>query len=76
MKAIKKVIMVIILAAAMLAPVSVPFMDNYAIAEAATVKISNKKLSIKVGETKALKITGTTKKVTWTSSKKSVYSIQ
>ncbi|WP_228354267.1 Ig-like domain-containing protein [Variimorphobacter saccharofermentans] len=75
MKAIKKVIMVIILAAAMLAPVSVPFMDNYAIAEAATVKISNKKLSLKVGETKALKITGTTKKVTWTSSKKSVATV-
>lgn len=53
------------------APTVLP-MSNTVIAQAAAVKISQKKLTLEVGASKVLKLTGTKGKVTWSTSKKSV----
>ena len=45
------------------------------VAQAATVKINKSKATIYVGETVALKITGTTKSITWKSSDKSIATV-
>ncbi|MFT4143488.1 MAG: Ig-like domain-containing protein [Mobilitalea sp.] len=70
MKRIKQMIVSAILIAFFVASIS-----NTAVAQAATLKISNTKLVLEVGQTKSLKITGTTKNVTWSSSKKSIATV-
>ena len=50
-------------------------MNTTTVASAATVKLSQTKVSLKVGQTKQLKLTGTKKSVTWSSSKKSVATV-
>lgn len=44
-------------------------------AEAASVKISKTKMTLGVGESSTLKVTGTSKKAKWSSSKKSVATV-
>lgn len=57
------------------APAALPSMNTTTVASAATVKLSQTKLSLKVGQTKQLKLTGTKKAITWSSSKKSVATV-
>jgi hypothetical protein len=52
-----------------------PIYGTTYIAQAATIKISNKSITLEVGKTKTLKITGTSKKVTWSSSKKAIATV-
>jgi hypothetical protein len=77
MKSIKMKVMVIalVLAVAVTAPVTVPFTGNVAVAEAATVKISESKLTMEIAATTTLKVTGTKSKVTWKSSNEKVASV-
>jgi hypothetical protein len=56
------------------APTTLPIC-NPVVAQAATVKLKDKKLSLEVGETYTLKITGTKAKAAWTTSKKSVATV-
>lgn len=57
------------------APTVLPSMNTTTVASAATVKLSQTKVSLKVGQTKQLKLTGTKKTITWSSSKKSVATV-
>jgi hypothetical protein len=77
MKSIKMKVMVIalVLAVAVTAPVTIPFTGNVAVAEAATVKISESELTMEIAATTTLKVTGTKSKVTWKSSNKKVASV-
>jgi len=75
MKKLMKLAVVLIMAIAMIAPNALPVTGIVAVAEAATVKISQKSLTLVVGKTKVLNITGSKKKVTWTTSKKSVATV-
>ena len=71
MKLLKKLLLatLITLVALVVAPKIVPEWQNTV--EAASVKISSKKKTMYKGYTYTLKVTGTKKKVTWTSSDKS-----
>lgn len=62
----------LVVALAVVAPVTVPFTGNVAVAEAATVKISNSKVTLELAATTTLKISGTKSKVTWKTSNKEV----
>jgi len=64
-------VFVLLLVLTFVAPTSLP-MGNVAIAQAATIKISKKTLTLEVGKTAKLKMNGTTKKTTWSSSDKAV----
>lgn len=75
MKKMKNVIIVLILIFAMIAPVVMPVIYNPVTVRAATIKISQKKLTLLVGKSETLSITGTSKKVTWKSNKKSVATV-
>lgn len=57
----------------MISTVVVPL--NSVIAQAATVKISDKNVLLETGKSETLKITGSKAKVTWTSSKKSIATV-
>jgi hypothetical protein len=71
-----KIAFVFILVLSMLAPSCVPVTGTGSVAEAATtVKITKTKLSLNVGKTYKLKITGTSSTVTWKSSKKTVATV-
>ncbi|KSV58156.1 Ig-like domain-containing protein [Acetivibrio ethanolgignens] len=67
-------VMALALALTLVAPVGVP-MSQTVVAEAATVKISATKKTLTVGKSFTLKITGAKKKVTWSTSKKSVATV-
>lgn len=56
-------------------PYELPVINNIKMAEAATVKLNKKEITINVGETYQLKISGTKSKVKWSSSKKSIASV-
>ncbi len=75
MKFIKKIIVIALLCVFIVTVADIPSINNPVIAEAATIKINKTKLSLQVGKTYQLKITGTTKKVTWSSSKKSIATV-
>jgi len=75
MKKLMKLAVVLFMAIAMIAPNALPDTGIVAVAEAATVKISQKSLTLVVGKTKVLNISGSKKKVTWTTSKKSVATV-
>ena len=64
----------LVMAFAILSPTIIPI-SNLAVAQAATVKLNKKTLSLEVGKSQTLKITGTTAKVTWSSSNKSVATV-
>lgn len=48
---------------------------SFVVAEAATIKLNKKEITLEVGKSQTLKITGTKKKVTWSSNKKSVATV-
>jgi hypothetical protein len=77
MKSIRMKLMAIalVVAVAVAAPITVPFTGNVAVAEAATVKISETKVTLLVGTSTTLKVTGTKSKVTWKTSNKAVASV-
>lgn len=77
MKSIRMKVMVIVLAVvvAVTGPVTIPFTGNVAVAEAASVKISESELTMEIAATTTLKVTGTKSKVTWKSSNKKVASV-
>ncbi len=72
---IKVMAIALILAFAVAAPVTVPFTGNVAVAEAATVKISKSKVTMEIGATTTLKISGTKSKISWKTDKKSVATV-
>lgn len=76
MKTIKRIVGVFLFALtiALVAPSVMPVNENIHIVEAAT-KINKKKVTLIKGQTTTLKITGTQKKIKWSSSKKSVASV-
>lgn len=49
--------------------------QTVAVAEAATIKLNKKKTTVAVGDTVQLKMSGTSKKIKWTSSKKKVATV-
>ncbi len=77
MKCIRMKVMAfaLVMAVALAEPLTVPFIGNIAVAEAATVKISESKVTMEVGATTTLKVTGTKSKVTWKSSNKKVVTV-
>lgn len=75
MKKWKPFIITILLALVIGYPVMLPSTEYITVAEAATVKLSKNKLTLTVGTSKTLKMNGTTKKVTWKSSKKTIASV-
>ena len=76
MKSIKRLIKVLalVMALSVLSPSIIPLSD-LSVAEAATVKLNKKKLTLEVGKSETLKITGTKSKITWSSSNKSVATV-
>lgn len=55
---------------AVVAPSLLPF--NNLVAQAATIELNKKECTLEIGETTILKLSGTTKTITWTSSDKTV----
>jgi hypothetical protein len=72
-KFIKVCAMMVVLS--MIAPVALPF-STATVAQAATVKLSDKKLTLEVGKSQTIKVMGTKQKITWTSSDKSVATVK
>lgn len=75
MKHMKKSAIAFIMVITMILTGILPVTGNITYAKAATVKISSKSITLEVGKSKKLNITGTKSKVTWKSSKKSVASV-
>ena len=71
----KQIITVLALLMAMLSPYVLPVISNRVIAQAATTVTGEREFKLKVGESKTLSITGTSKKISWKSSDKSVASV-
>jgi hypothetical protein len=76
MKQLKKFYSMLALALVLtvVAPSVMP-LHNVAVVSAATIKLSKKDLTLEVGKTKKLTVTGTKAKVTWSTSKKSVATV-
>ncbi len=76
MKHLKRLckVMALMMVLTILSPSILPF-HTTAVAEAATVKLNKKKLTLVVGKSATLQITGTKAKVTWTSSDKKVATV-
>ena len=77
-KRIRKVIVSIIFCLLLVGTLPIiPFqpINQYFTAEAATVKINKKTLKLDIGDKYTLKITGSNKKVSWSSSKKAVATV-
>ena len=55
--------------------IPVPYMQNYAVSEASTVKINKAIITLETGKTTTLKISGTTKSVKWTTSNNKVATV-
>lgn len=75
MKKIRKLVIILLLIVSVVTPTSFPLVGNSKVAEAASIKLSNKTLSLEVGKTKTLTITGTKKKATWSTTKKKVATV-
>lgn len=71
----KVIALALVFAMGVSAPATLPTMNTTSVAHAASVKLSQTKVSLKVGQTKQLKLTGTKKSVTWSTSKKSVATV-
>jgi hypothetical protein len=76
MKLLKRIskVFVFVLMLTIVAPAILPI-GNAAVVQAATVKLTKKTLSLEVGESYTLKITGTESSVTWKSSDKSIATV-
>jgi hypothetical protein len=69
-------IMIFVLILAMVAPTIMPTLSNTTTVEAATkVKITKSKVTITIGKTSKLQVSGTTKTVTWSTSDKTVATV-
>ena len=75
MKNFKKIIMVLVLVATIVAPTVLPSTNLVAVAEAATVKLNKTSLTLDVGKTVQLKVTGTKSAVKWKSSNTAVATV-
>ncbi|HHT58009.1 Ig-like domain-containing protein [Herbinix luporum] len=75
MKFLKKTLFATLLSLIMVTASSIPHLTNPVTVEAATIKLNKTKITLDVGDTYQLKLTGTNKKVTWSSSKKSVATV-
>ncbi len=75
MKKFKKLAVALFMVLAMIAPMTLPVSGTYAIAEAAAVSLSKKSLKLDIGQTAALKVSGTKSKVTWKSSDKEIATV-
>ncbi len=71
----KLVAIALLVAVAVAAPVTVPYVVNVAVAEAATVKLSDTKLKMEISATTTLEVIGTRGKITWKSSNKKVATV-
>lgn len=76
MKLLKRLynVCALILVLTFVVPTVLP-LHNEVKVSAATIKLSEKELTLTVGDSKTLKVTGTKTKVTWSSSKKSVATV-
>jgi S1-C subfamily serine protease len=72
---IKKLVTSMLLAISLLVPTVTAPLVNYQVAEAALVQINKTKVSVYVGKTYTLKISGTTSNVTWSSSDKRIATV-
>ena len=79
MKRIGKIVLCMLIAISLVyTPVMIPQLANtqaVAVAEAATIKLNKKQTTVAVGDTVALKMSGTKKAVKWSTSKKSVATV-
>ena len=57
------------------APAALPIMNNVSVAEAASVKLSSKNLTLIIGQSQLLKLSGTSSKITWTTKNKSIATV-
>lgn len=75
MRKLKQLLMIMVLMVALAVPSSAPVVGPVSTVSAASVKISNTSITLTKGKTKQLKIRGTSKKVTWSSSNKKVATV-
>jgi hypothetical protein len=75
MRRFQKLIIILLILLSFLTPQIMPITKHTSIAQAATIKLSNKSITLEVGKTKLLHLYGTKRKVTWTSSRKTVASV-
>ena len=75
MRLIKKLLFTLFMSIAILTSTTTPFINKPVVVQAATIRISQKTLTLNMNDTKKLRIIGTTKKITWTSSNKAVASV-
>ena len=73
LKRIYKVCMLVLIFS-LVSPAALP-MSSATVAQAATLKLNKKELSLVVGKSYTLKVTGTKQKIIWTTSKKSVATV-
>ena len=66
---------ILVSAITLVIPVSMPDSASTTIVSAATMKISNKKLTLVAGKSKTLKVTGTKSSIKWTSSDKTIATV-
>ncbi len=76
MKQIKRLIrlLALVMVLSVLSPSMIP-LNTTSVAQAATVKLNKKTLTLEVGKSTTLKITGTKSKITWSSSNKAVATV-
>ncbi len=76
MKHIRRFLQILacVMVLSVLTPSTIPFRES-AVAQAASVKLNKKTLTLEVGKSTTLKISGTTAKVTWSSSDKAVATV-
>ena len=75
MRYVKKLFITLLLSITIVTSSVAPITNNATVVQAATIKISKKTLTLNVGDIKTLIISVTTKKVTWSSSKKAVATV-
>lgn len=78
MKNLKRLpfIIVLVLSLAFICPSTLPLYQNIAIVEAASkIKLNTTSTTLQVGESISLKLTGTTKKIKWSSSRESIATV-
>ncbi|MGB4657846.1 MAG: Ig-like domain-containing protein [Mobilitalea sp.] len=68
----KKILLTLLLALTLATSPITPMIQNATTVQAATIKMSKKTLTLKVGDKKTLTVSGSTGNITWSSSKKSV----
>lgn len=75
MKKLKKVLISVLMFTLIVTFSDIPAFSNTAVAQAATIKMTPKALSLEVGQTEQLIVKGTKKKITWSTSNKAVATV-